>query len=162
MEISGYKPVTGGTGGAGNFSATTGGQKGCGCTGGAGGAGGAGEAGEKDDSKEKENAEKAQELAKEHDLATLQEAEKLKGPGANLMKTDEGKENEQAEEIADKNDKEVIEKAVEIKQQEEAKKEKMNQKMMGNMVTLSPDAIGGMKERIPFPQGDALRAFGGF
>lgn len=159
MEISGYKPITGGTYGAGNISAPGKGCNGCGCT---GEAGGAGETGEKDDSKEKENEEKAQELAKEHDLATLQEAEKLKGPGANLMNTDEGKENKEAEEIADKNDKEVIEKAVEIKQQEEAKKEQMQQKMMRNMVTLSPDAIGGMGGNTPFPQGDALRAFGGF
>ena len=105
--------------------------------------------------------EKAQELAKEHDKGTLQEAAKQKGPGAHLTATEEGEGNKQAEEIADQYDKEVIEKAVEIKEQEEAKQQQMamkaQQAMMKNKVNISPDAMAGGGMGGGIPQGAALR-----
>jgi len=117
--------------------------------------------------------EKAKKLAGENDLGTLQEAKEKSGTGGALSASGEGEGNEKAEEIAKDNDKEVIEKAVEIKQQEEAQKQQQAQQgqqaQQQNAVNLTPDAknlmgggAGAPGGGTPVPQANALRtsAFG--
>ena len=94
--------------------------------------------------KEQEDMAKAEKLAEENDINTLQEALEQKDGNIGVSEGAEGQGSEGAKTIADENDKEVIEKAVEIREQQEAaQKQQAMMAQQQNTVSLSPDAMSG-------------------
>jgi hypothetical protein len=111
-------------------------------------------------SKEQQIMEQAQKLAQETDKGTLQEALSDKDSGAG--KTGEaGKGNQKASSIASSYGKEVIEKAIEIKEQQEAQQQSQQMgAQQQDKTTLSPDAKAGGGAGGTIPQANALKGLG--